>query len=290
MLNPDSDDADTVHDMSTLSWVHDELRKSLETAHRSLRRYLKEAEALDGSDVAAIDPAVLRAARSQVHQGVGALEMIGLPGPARVLRATENALQRFIHRPKLLDAAAADAVESASFGVLDYLGRKLAGKGLPTLALFPQYLKLQQLAGADRVHPADLWRDDWAWRTVPADAAAAPRAADASVRREMESLLLVLMRSPDREAMARQIGCSSPTSSPSARARACSRSCGWPSPARPRSPTAWRRTCCSSAPMRRPPTTGARRRGWRWCARPTTSTAPPASTTPRCASAVSTRR
>src|SRR5574337_441475 len=203
MLNPDSDDADTVHDLSTLSWVHDELRKSLETAHRSLRRYLKEAEALDGSDVAAIDPAVLRAARSQVHQGVGALEMIGLPGPARVLRATENALQRFINRPKLLDAAAVDAVESASFGVLDYLGRKLAGKGLPTLALFPQYLKLQQLAGADRVHPADLWRDDWAWRTVPADAAAAPRAADASVRREMESLLLVLMRSPDREAMAR---------------------------------------------------------------------------------------
>src|SRR5574337_179589 len=202
MLNPDSDDADTVHDLSPLSWVHDELRKSLETAHRSLRRYLKEAEALDGSDVAAIDPAVLRAARSQVHQGVGALEMIGLPGPARVLRATENALQRFINRPKLLDAAAVDAVESASFGVLDYLGRKLAGKGLPTLALFPQYLKLQQLAGADRVHPADLWRDDWAWRTVPADAAAAPRAADASVRREMESLLLVLMRSPDREAMA----------------------------------------------------------------------------------------
>ena len=86
-----SDDA-TVDDLSTLAWVHDELRRSLESAHKSLRRYLKEAEAVSGSDVDAVDPAVLRAARAQLHQGVGALEMIGLPGAgARAARQRRRA-------------------------------------------------------------------------------------------------------------------------------------------------------------------------------------------------------
>ena len=88
MLNAEPDVA-PVDDLSTLSWVHDELRRSLEAANKSLRRYLKEAEAAAGSDVSGIDPAVLRSARAQIHQGVGALEMVGMPGPARVLRASD---------------------------------------------------------------------------------------------------------------------------------------------------------------------------------------------------------
>jgi chemosensory pili system protein ChpA (sensor histidine kinase/response regulator) len=198
-----SEEADPVDDLSTLAWVHDELRRSLESAHKSLRRYLKEAEAVAGSDVDAVDPAVLRAARAQLHQGVGALEMIGLPGPARVLRASESAVQRFIARPKLMTRAAVEAIESASFGVLDYLSRKLAGKGLPTLALFPQYRALQEWAGADRVHPADLWRDDWQWRDIGPDVSAAPRQADTAARSAMETQVLAIMRGPDRAAMKR---------------------------------------------------------------------------------------
>ncbi len=199
------DGPEAVDDLSTLAWVHDELRRSLESAHKSLRRYLKEAEAVAGSDVDTVDPAVLRAARMQLHQGVGALEMIGLPGPARVLRASEGAVQRLIARPRLMSRAAVQAIESASFGVLDYLSRKLAGKGLPTLALFPQYRALQEWAGADRVHPADLWRDDWQWQTLGAgtDAGAVPRKADMAARSAMETLVLAVMRGPDRAAMKR---------------------------------------------------------------------------------------
>jgi chemosensory pili system protein ChpA (sensor histidine kinase/response regulator) len=200
MLHDIADDADVVDDLSTLAWVHDELRRSLESAHKSLRRYLKEAEGVAGSDVDAVDPAVLRAARAQLHQGVGALEMIGLPGPARVLRASEAAVQRCIARPRLLTRAAVEAIESASFGVLDYLGRKLAGKGLPTLALFPQYRALQEWVGADRVHPADLWRDDWEWRTLPSDPQAMPRQPDTAARGAMESAVLAIMRGNDRAA------------------------------------------------------------------------------------------
>ena len=58
-------------DLSVLAWVHAELRRSLETANKALRRYLKEAEAASGGDLDAVDPAVLRTARTQLHQGVG---------------------------------------------------------------------------------------------------------------------------------------------------------------------------------------------------------------------------
>ena len=198
-----SDEVDAVDDLSTLAWVHDELRRSLEAAHKSLRRYLKEAQDVAGSDVDAVDPSVLRSARAQLHQGVGALEMIGLPGPARLLRASESAVQRFITRPKLLTRAAVETIESASFGVLDYLSRKLAGKGLPTLALFPQYRALQEWAGADRVHPADLWRDEWQWRSLGSDASAELHHADAALRTAMETQVLAIMRGADRAAMQR---------------------------------------------------------------------------------------
>ena len=59
-----ADEADPVDDLSTLAWVHDELRRSLESAHKSLRRYLKEAEAVAGSDVDAVDP---DGVRGRVH-------------------------------------------------------------------------------------------------------------------------------------------------------------------------------------------------------------------------------
>ena len=83
-------------DLSALAWVSGELRRSLEGAHKSLRRYLKEAEGAAGSDVDAVDRAVLRAARAQLHQGVGALELVGLPAAADVLRASEAAVQRLL--------------------------------------------------------------------------------------------------------------------------------------------------------------------------------------------------
>ena len=45
------------------------------------------------------------------------------------------------------------------------------------LALFPQYKALQELAGALRVHPADLRPLDWVWHEPAASAAAMPAVA-----------------------------------------------------------------------------------------------------------------
>jgi NAD(P)-dependent dehydrogenase (short-subunit alcohol dehydrogenase family) len=75
---------------------------------------------------------------------------------ADVLRASEAAVQRMVSKPALVDAAAVDVVEKVSFALLDYLTRLLARKPVSPVMLFPQYRAAQQLAGADRVHPADL--------------------------------------------------------------------------------------------------------------------------------------
>src|SRR5690606_21872843 len=75
-------DTMTSDDLSSLAWVQEELRKSLDAAHKALRRFLKEFEGASGSDVDDVDPAVLRTARQQLHQGVGALELVGMPAAA----------------------------------------------------------------------------------------------------------------------------------------------------------------------------------------------------------------
>ncbi|MDE1949205.1 MAG: hybrid sensor histidine kinase/response regulator, partial [Burkholderiales bacterium] len=184
-------------DVSAVAWVLGELRRSLEAAHKALRRYLKESGSVERSDVDAVDPAILRGARAQIHQGVGALELVGLPAPAQLLRASEAAVQRLAARPALVDAAAVATIEQTSFALLDYLGRIIAGKAVSPVALFPQYRAALTLAGAERIHPADLWPQDWAWQDLPPDPRAHARASDDTARLEMENLVLGMMRSPD---------------------------------------------------------------------------------------------
>lgn len=187
-------------DLSALAWVHEELRRSLDNAHKALRRFVKESESVSGSDVDAVDPAVLRTARQQIHQGVGALELVGLPAVAVVLRASEAAVQRFVAKPDKLGAADVDTIELASFALLDYLQRMLAGKPVSPLALFPRYQAVQALAGADRVHPADLWMFDWRWLDLAPEKGVTPHAVDEAARAALEKQLLLMMRGQNSQA------------------------------------------------------------------------------------------
>ena len=196
---------ETGDDLSALAWVHEELRRSLDAAHKALRRFVKETETLASSDIEAVDPAVLRGARTQIHQGVGALELVGLPAAAMVLRASEAAVQRYVSKPHKLTTLVIDDIERASFALLDYLSRMLANKPVSTLSLFPQYRAVQEAAGADRVHPADLWAVDWQWRDLPSDPLAAPRQPDAATHAALEGLLLAMMRASNPLAVAERM-------------------------------------------------------------------------------------
>lgn len=192
-----------VNDLGPLAWVLDELRKSLDGATKAMRRFVRDAELARGSDLTELDASHLRIARQQLHQAVGALEMVGLVAPAKFLRSMESLAQKFVQRPELCSDDAANRMERASFALTEYLEGVLKGKTASSVALFPQYRALQELAGADRIHPADLWPPEWRWVAIAAPVGVAPLAYGADVRRDMDQAVLRLVKSGDVKAAQR---------------------------------------------------------------------------------------
>lgn len=193
-----------VADLGPLAWVFEELRKSLDGANKAIRRFVRETEQSRMDDLQAVDPASLRQARQQLHQAVGALEMVGLGAPAHVLRAMEAAVQRFVQRPQTCNDAAAAKVERASFALIEYLEAVLNNKPVQPVALFSQYREVQELAAAERVHPADLWPFDHHGLDIGAPADRTPLACDASIRSLFDRLVLLVVKT-DSQAAAQQL-------------------------------------------------------------------------------------
>lgn len=185
-------------DLGPLAWVLDELRKSLDGAIKALKRFVRDAELARGSDLAALDASQLRIARQQLHQAVGALEMVGLEVPARMLRSMEALTQKFVQRPEFCSDAAALAVEHASFALTDYLEGLLKGKTSSSVALFPQYRDVLELLGEERIHPADLWAHDWRWLEVPLPASTTPFGYDLMMRSRVDGYVLKVVKTANK--------------------------------------------------------------------------------------------
>ncbi|MDB5930850.1 MAG: CheA signal transduction histidine kinase [Polaromonas sp.] len=183
-----------INDLGPLAWVLDELRKSLESASKALKRFTWDADIGRGSDLAAIDASQLRIARQQLHQAVGALELIGLAGPALVLRAMEAAVQKFLQQPELCSQDAVAKIEHASFALTEYLEGVLADKPVSAVSLFPQYRDVQELVRAERIHPADLWPYEWRWLEPQLSVMPAARHYDADARAILDQSVLKLMK------------------------------------------------------------------------------------------------
>ena len=184
-------------DLGPLAWVLDELRKSLDGAVKAMRRFVRDAEVARESDLASLDAGSLRIARQQLHQACGALEMVGMGPPALVLRAMESAVQKFVQRPETCSDEAAAVIERASFGLIEYLETVLAGKAASPVALFPQYRDAQALAGADRVHPADLWPVERRFREPEGTVSAPALAYGPEARASLDSAVLRIVKSSD---------------------------------------------------------------------------------------------
>ncbi len=194
-LNSPGADLDlAVNDLGPLAWVLDELRKSLDGSAKALKRFVKEAEAAKGSDLATLDASQLRIAGQQLHQAVGALEMVGLAGPALVLRTMEAAVQRFVQQPEQCSQDAASTIESASFALTEYLEAVLADKPISAVSLFPQYRDVQELVRADRIHPADLWPLQWRWLEPELALNTEPRNYDVQARTAFDQSVLQIMK------------------------------------------------------------------------------------------------
>jgi chemosensory pili system protein ChpA (sensor histidine kinase/response regulator) len=190
------------NDLGPLAWVLDELRKSLDGATKALRRFVRDADLARGSDLAELDASQLRIARQQLHQAVGALEMVGLGSPAKMLRAMEALAQKFVQRPEQCSDDAATKVERASVALTEYLEGVLKGRNISSVALFPQYRDVLELAGGDRVHPADLWSYQWRWVNVPLNPEPAPLQYAPAVRSRVDQSVLKVVRGDTAAAQA----------------------------------------------------------------------------------------
>ena len=192
-----------VSDLGPLAWVLDELRKSLDGANKALRRFVRDAELARGSNLSELDASHLRIARQQLHQAVGALEMVGLSAPAKMLRAMEGLAQKFVQRPELCSEDAANRLERASFALTEYLEGVLKGKTASSVALFPQYRAVLELVGGESGHPADLWPIEWRWLNVPLQPGIEAQSFTTGLRGQMDQAVLRVMRTGDRKAARR---------------------------------------------------------------------------------------
>jgi chemosensory pili system protein ChpA (sensor histidine kinase/response regulator) len=183
-----------VRDVGPLAWVLDELRKSLDGAVKALKRFVRDADLARGSDLAALDSSQLRIARQKLHQSVGALEMVGLPAPAMVLRAMEAAVQKFLQQPENCTAESSSKLERASFALSEYLQGVLSDKPVSAVSLFPQYREIQEIVRADRIHPADLWLREWRWLEPNLSGAMRARNYGPEARTILDQAILRLMK------------------------------------------------------------------------------------------------
>ena len=86
-------DSEFAPDLSPLAWVQEELRRSLDSVHKSLRRVLRDGDARQsvlsvlGGEGSTTSSQPLQTAVGQLHQVAGVLALIGLPAGALILRA-----------------------------------------------------------------------------------------------------------------------------------------------------------------------------------------------------------
>ncbi|MDQ0568314.1 chemosensory pili system protein ChpA (sensor histidine kinase/response regulator) [Variovorax paradoxus] len=185
-------------DLGPLAWVLGEIQKSLDSVAKSLRRFVH-----DVGNTSELESGPLQMARQQLHQSVGALQMVGNTAPALVLGSIEFAVQGFIAEPQRCTDSAVQKIERAGFAVVDFLNALLAGKPVSSVALFPQYRDVLELVGNERVHPADLWSIAWRWVEVRPALTQAALAYDPAVRSRLDREVLQLVKTGDAQAARR---------------------------------------------------------------------------------------
>ncbi|MDM0105176.1 Hpt domain-containing protein [Variovorax sp. J22R24] len=193
--------APATEDLGPLAWVLGEIQKSLDGVGKTLRRFARDAAAAaPGSE---IDTQPLRLARQQLHQAVGALQMVGHTAPALVLGAMEFAVQSFVTEPLRCTDSAVQKIDRAGFAVADFLNALIAGKVVSSVALFPQYREVLELVGNERVHPADLWSMTWRWVEIKPAPTQTALVYDPAVRSKLDREVLKVVKSGDDHAARR---------------------------------------------------------------------------------------
>ena len=190
-------------DLGPLAWVLGEIQKSLDGVGKTLRRFARDATgARTGGS---IDTAPLRMARQQLHQAVGALQMVGHTAPALVLGAMEFAVQSFVDRAAALHRSRRPEDRARRLRRHRFpRTRCWRGKAVSSVALFPQYRDVLELVGNERVHPADLWSMTWRWVEIRSPRRRRPRwSTTRPCARKLDREVLKVVKSGDDQAARR---------------------------------------------------------------------------------------
>jgi len=135
-------------DTGPLSWVLGEIRDALERSAKALQD--AAGRSLEAQ------PTLLLHARTHLHQAHGALQMVDVEGIDRLTGAAEKAIDGFKDGTLALTAEHAAVVGEAYQALVEYLEELLGGSAQQPVRLFPYYRALQELLGAERVHPGEM--------------------------------------------------------------------------------------------------------------------------------------
>ena len=93
----------TMVDKGSLTWVFEEVCKSLDVSIKSLKRHLDEVNRSKGALLAAENTAHLRVAKQNLHQVSGVVDVVGIREIKLLVDAMDAAVQRYISKPQLCD-------------------------------------------------------------------------------------------------------------------------------------------------------------------------------------------
>src|SRR5471032_3351491 len=139
-------------DTGPLSWVMVEIREALGRSKTAL---------FEAGGRAAEDQATqLQHAKSHLHQAHGALQMVDVEGVALITQVAEDALDRFKAGTLKCSSDNVQLVAQLYQALVEYLEELLQGAPSQPVRLFPYYRAVQEMLGAERIHPADLFFPD----------------------------------------------------------------------------------------------------------------------------------
>ena len=136
-------------DSGPLSWVMDEIREALNQSRTALQNAM-----VKDSDSSAT---LLNHAGAYLHQAHGALQIVDVDGATIITEAVEDILRRISAGDIRLTRANQRIIEHSYQALVEYLDELLAGEPPQPIRLFPYYKDLQEIRGAERIHPADLF-------------------------------------------------------------------------------------------------------------------------------------
>lgn len=186
--------SEAAQDLVPLAWVLDEVRKTVLAAAKSLERVAAGAAstAWNGAGEAS-----LHLAQEQFHRVAGVLELVQQPVAARFTRALEDVAQRWADRAAGCTEAEAGVVRQAGFALIEFLEDQLGEHPRTSVGLFTPYRQVQELAGARRIHPADMWALPWNWRDPGPAGVTGPESHERVSRERCDRATLQLMRGGD---------------------------------------------------------------------------------------------